>query len=321
MKMAISQGGMVALVREILNGQDLSKITAKIVRVKVIEALGKQAGDDITAIKASVKSALSIVLNGQDEEPGVGERSVPGKSEAAAKKKATKVHTTEGDGKEVAKEGAKNVEQKPKSIESKELIADATEKAYDPDVEDNDGKGSYSSHENDDASKQPQRPKKRRRTVATVSSEEDEDNIGTSDAKPNNNLEISEDDGSSASPERRAPRKKRSVAGSRSRAPPKPVTGPKLQRLKKLCGRLGLNPPRPRVRGKTEAELCAQILEFLRSKGVKSENPWRLSKHEVEAHKERIAHEKELEGLDARCVLYHTFSHQRFGLIYIMCSC
>lgn len=77
----ISESALISLVRDILDGEDFKNITPKIVRERVLKTL-KNPNVDLNLLKASVKSALDIVLveYNQDTDP-----SVPNKGEQTTK--------------------------------------------------------------------------------------------------------------------------------------------------------------------------------------------------------------------------------------------
>lgn len=64
-------------MRGVVAGADLSQMTGKVVREKVLEVLGDRAGDDQRAIKRSVRDALKVVLTDVSTPPRPKDPSSP----------------------------------------------------------------------------------------------------------------------------------------------------------------------------------------------------------------------------------------------------
>lgn len=226
---ALSHVSMVPLVRDILNGKDLSKVTPRTVREEVISRLGNEITSDRAALKAAIKSALDVVLTDAMEEQQ------PNTAKPPAEEKDD-IHSDQLDGTSALGEN----------------------KCTDTGVE----------------SKQR----------------------GDEDERP----------GVPREPVEVAKSKKQQHTKKRTRATVEQIsrfTSEKdFKQLKKVCRRLGCTAPPSRQKGSTMREKCSNVLAYLRSKGVVDSDPTRLKKEGIDAHKRRIEREKDLEGLDVRCV-------------------
>lgn len=80
----IPESAMVAMVRDILDGEDLSKMTLKIVREKVLKKLDNP-DIDMKALRTSIRSALSVVL--EDSKARIQAAKVPLKDEQETERK------------------------------------------------------------------------------------------------------------------------------------------------------------------------------------------------------------------------------------------
>lgn len=76
----------------------------------------------------------------------------------------------------------------------------------------------------------------------------------------------------------------------------------RLKRLLGVCRQLRCPVPPSRLKNRSVEEKADAVVEFLEGKGVKVTDPAKMTKTDILEHRNRIEHEKELDGLDARYV-------------------
>ncbi|KAI0567128.1 AAA family ATPase [Gracilaria domingensis] len=237
------------------------------VRERIIEQLGDRIQpDDLNAVKAAVKSALKVVLR-QGSNPAAPEASAPPQppsGDDAANQPSTE-HTTES--------------------------AHPTTQTEPPgdqlDEEESQPNNSKSESEYDDGHEEQVKPSSKKRTRKVVSSDSESNSDSDSEPQPKPRRRKNP----TASVQKRA-KNQQSSAGQR-----------RLDQLKKLCRQLGCPVPPGKQRGADPREKYDNVLEYLRSKGVREAHPLDMSSHEISKHRKRLAREKELEGLDVKNII------------------
>ncbi|CAN8065372.1 unnamed protein product [Agarophyton chilense] len=252
MKSEVSNDEITAMVRQVLVGQDLSKITGKIVRERIVQELGDRVQPSgFSAIKETIKASLKVVLQSS---------SGPAVTETA---------TALQPNRDTTKESSIERTQKPDhSIPKVNPLK--------PKID----RGSVDTQ--DDSQLRPRLKKRARKFVS------------------------SDSESKSDSESQQKPRRKKTTTTSvqkRTNVQPNSREQPRLDQLKKLCRKLGCPVPPAKLRGVDPREKYDNIVQYLHSKGVQAANPLSMSSHDVSEHRERIAREKELEGLDVKNII------------------
>lgn len=325
----IDQDEIVAIVRGILDGADLSQTTGKIVRQKVLDELGERAGPDMRALKRSIRTALSVVLASQTVSSGSSSKPAqpPEPNEKAESKDdpvepKPKVELDNGGNGAAPDKGADNAGDGPNAATS---LGPADASEHDADVEDEEG-----SVQVQEAKVHHMSGKKRR--SRTVMDEGDDFDPDAGATNPSSSRLTKKDDltptpsrprmSSDITSSPSLPKHTRDFTPSPSRSKKTPEISPTpsparptkrsrsqlltsekhLEKLRSVCKQLGCMAPPSRMRGKTVPEKCAAVVEYLLQKGVDVPNPTLLTRKEITVHRARLEQEKELAGLDTRCV-------------------
>lgn len=316
----IRRDEMIALVRRILDGADLSQTTGKIVRQKVLEELGDRAGSDQRAIKRSVRDALNIVLQGT-----ASSSSTAAQPSAPSAKREKRENETGQEPEKAHENGINGVARAKGQVKGKVAIVaelpavpvDASE--HDADVEDEEGDSQVR-----EAKARRMSGKKRR--LRTVIDEDDDDDDFDPDAdeakpspprarkiravtpspsrpkKPSDMLSSPARSKKTASPSSSPARPARRVRPAKRSRSDLFTSEKHLEKLRSVCKQVGCTAPPSLTRGKTVPEKCAAVVDYLRQKGVDAPNPTLLTRKEIAVHRARLEQEKELAGLDTRCV-------------------
>lgn len=329
----IDQDEMIALVRQILDGADLSQTTGKIVRQKVLDELGERAGPDMRALKRSIRNALSVVLSGQTGSSGSSSR--PSQPPELKDKAEPKDKASGQEPKEEVDNGRNGAAPDKSAVDaaggSGALPSLGPVDASEHDADDEDEDGSVPVEE----AKARRMSGKKRRSRSVVHEEDDEDDddfnpdMGATNPSPSRLTKMSDLTPSPSrprmcseiTPSPSLPKHSYDITPSPSRpkmpgissspSPARPVkrsrsqllTSEKhLEKLRSVCKQLGCMAPPSRMRGKTVPEKCAAVVEYLLQKGVDVPNPTLLTRKEIAVHRARLEQEKELAGLDTRCV-------------------
>lgn len=331
----IPQEEMISMVREILDGEDLSKITLKIVRERVLQSMGDRRDKvDMAIFKPSVKSALSTVLESPDFNTARATPTTNPQADKDGKKPtASNKSAKDEDGKENVTKSVKSHPPVRKAARIKRKVVDSDDDGSVSDYSGNaDGDDEYEASDNSDAGASSKkkgknadddfvdedgedlatnsRPKVKKRRISgdniinknkaakkrsrvspvqkTDKKETDHDDVSKDSA------DESDSDGEQEKSTEGASRK----PASRTKRPSKQSSSSRLDKLKAVYRDLGLRAPFMKLGGKTDEQKFDYLTEFLSTKGVKSNDPLTLSKHDLRKHRERLEREKDMVGID-----------------------
>lgn len=262
------------MVQDILTGQDLSQITGKIVRDKVIQRLGDRAGDNFSHVKQAVKSALNAVLNSTSNPAPA-----PPPPQPKPQPDAATVEEHHGPQSPDKHDQSNEDHASPEPQQSSE---DHASPETQPPVQEDDLFG-------DQPVKKSFVARKRARRVALSDSDSQSDSDSPAKARRKK--------ASSATVSKR-----QRVVARRQRTAPNSRAARRLRKLINLCRKLGCTAPPSKLRGKGDEEKYNNVLSHLHSRGVDDPDPLRMTPNEIEKHRKRIARDKEMEGLDVRYV-------------------
>lgn len=290
----LSTAKLIPLVRNIIDGQDLSKITPKVVRERLVEVLGNPQISDFTAFKASVKSALADVLGNSNQPTSVDHGVSPEPRPTVIPTNSTEnLETGETpEGQSIDKGVPPARKEDPSSIKPSastpvNIPNNNNLENCRPDNEQND----------------PNSFKKRSRVpVPSPPKHSDGNEYSESD-----DMMASDMDSGNESPVmkqiKRHPKQtveSSSSKTSKNRLQSKQTQGDlKLNKLNAVLRELGLRMPTRKLQGKNASQKCDAVMEYLHSKNITGD-PTLLSKRDLSRHRNRLEREKDLLGIDTR---------------------
>lgn len=304
---------LVDLIRDMLDGEDLSKLTQRIVRTRVVRSLSDRPNPPSDAqLKPLVNAALNEVMGRSEADTKPNKSSAPAQpAKSAAKTSRTASASARG----TRKGAARNTTH----AEDKEAPHDFAAEA---DVEDD-----FIPRRKSDSRVQ-KGSRKRSRPIPVSDDDDDDDDadsgVNEADLKAGKNgvreadncSQDEEDDhiddasgynaqsSRAPQPALKARAKKKTAKQTSKRVPgntrPQTWSEKKYAKLCSVVRALGLHAPISKFRGKSVDEKSQVIIEFLRSKGVHSSDPEDLTRHEISRHRARLEKEKDMQGIDTR---------------------
>lgn len=314
----IPEAPLVSMIREILEGKDLNLMTLKIVRETVMNRLEKRPAH-MPSFRQSVKTALNFVLDeaqALEKAPMESEEKDPKKNgpsdsvqinHEAKKEPVSDVKKESKLQKGNKKKKAVNVSEGDEfdfgvSNDEDEANGDADKEEAKPKKKIMQSKRKSPDHDADSV----KRKRKRVRIEKTLSDDEiDEDNDDKFDDESNEE-EIER-------PKKVIPRRRKDAAtkrrsgGKRERSSSsKTATGSgnkEYDKLNAVLRGVGLRLPPIKLRIKCLDERCEAIIDYLKSKGIDHPVPTSMSQLELDKHRLRLEHEKDMIDIDVRYVL------------------
>lgn len=287
---------LVPIVRGILEGEDLGKMTPKIVRERLLRTLGNPVINDATAFKGYVRSALSEVLATSSDQAKKASSQPKAVSESVSDTVPDKPATVSKTEPSEGVKSSEDVHTKPSAKKQKSAVQDADTAAK-----------NIPADKHDAAKPAKALPMKRARPSSSKSEPKKvEAEDGGSDGAMSSDVMSSGDDERVAEPAKRKRRQrveKNTGKGTKTSADDK-----KLEKLNGALRALGLRMPVRQLMRKTSAQKCDAILQFLQTKDIDTD-PTLLSRRELAKHRKRLETEKELLGIDTKYVIYFIFAN------------
>lgn len=318
---------LIPMIRDILDGKDLSTMTPKIVREAVLAKLDTPPVNH-PKFKSNVKTALTAVLaECARDDSNPAEKSNPEVKDepnarsavlrpsekiqivVAAAKPTTettpaapvKEAETEKESKSIK---GKNDDDSPKELNSKDSKSVQQKKRKST------GEDDFEDVKRARMEKPGKTGKDSSKTVEKKKMKDKDDDEGddNDDNDDNNDTFKYDDELISGDEEEKKSKKVKKVKRQGSKAKRERVStssgvkNTQYEKLNAVVRAVGLRMPASRLKGKSPDQRCEAVREFLKSKGVDEPFPTSLTRKELQVHKKRLEREKDMIDIDVRYV-------------------